>query len=127
MASCGSDRVILAGHSYAGIVITGAASHLGDRVAAIVYIDAYVATQGDSCWSLTTDHFRERMMIASRGDGIWMDVFGANDERAKPHPVATMIQGLALGPHVPTARRGPRARDEMAALAISGALRPRAR
>lgn len=40
--------VILVGHSYAGMVITGAASHAIDRVSVLIYLDAPVPRHGES-------------------------------------------------------------------------------
>ncbi|MEZ5789911.1 MAG: alpha/beta fold hydrolase [Nitratireductor sp.] len=37
--------VILVGHSYGGMVITGVASRLTDHIAALVYLDAFVPTE----------------------------------------------------------------------------------
>lgn len=42
------NDVILCGHSYGGMVITGVADRLGDRVKALVYLDAFVPEHGDS-------------------------------------------------------------------------------
>ncbi len=46
------DKVILCGHSYGGMVITQLADRLGDRVSAMVYLDAFVPEHGDSLISL---------------------------------------------------------------------------
>ena len=40
--------MILVGHSYGGMVITGVADRLGGRVKALVYLDAFVPEHGDS-------------------------------------------------------------------------------
>lgn len=40
--------VILCGHSYGGMVITGVADRLGDRIRALVYLDAFVPEDGQS-------------------------------------------------------------------------------
>lgn len=40
--------VILVGHSYGGMVITGVADRLSDRIRSLVYLDAFVAEHGDS-------------------------------------------------------------------------------
>ena len=40
--------VILVGHSYGGMVITGAASRAAERVRALVYVDAFVPADGQS-------------------------------------------------------------------------------
>lgn len=40
--------VILCGHSYGGMVITGVADRMADRIRSLVYLDAFVPEQGDS-------------------------------------------------------------------------------
>jgi pimeloyl-ACP methyl ester carboxylesterase len=42
------DDVILVGHSYGGMVITGVADRLGGRIKSLVYLDAFVPEHGDS-------------------------------------------------------------------------------
>lgn len=44
--------VVLVGHSYGGMVITGAADRAGDRLAHVVYLDAEVPTDGQSEFDL---------------------------------------------------------------------------
>ncbi len=39
---------VLCGHSYGGMVITGAADRIADRIATIVYLDAFIPTDGQS-------------------------------------------------------------------------------
>jgi len=45
--------VALLGFSYGGFVVTGALEHIGDRVAHLVYLDAFVPRDGDSLDALT--------------------------------------------------------------------------
>lgn len=45
--------VILVGHSYGGMVITGVADRVPDRVSRLIFIDAMVPNDGDSVQSLT--------------------------------------------------------------------------
>jgi pimeloyl-ACP methyl ester carboxylesterase len=45
--------VVLLGFSYGGLVVTGALEHIGDRVAHLVYLDAFVPGDGDSVGTLT--------------------------------------------------------------------------
>jgi pimeloyl-ACP methyl ester carboxylesterase len=42
------DHIVLVGHSYAGMVITGVAERVGERIAAIVYLDAAIPSDGQS-------------------------------------------------------------------------------
>jgi pimeloyl-ACP methyl ester carboxylesterase len=44
------NNAVLVGHSYAGVVITGVADRLPDRVGRLVYVDATVPRSGES-WS----------------------------------------------------------------------------
>jgi pimeloyl-ACP methyl ester carboxylesterase len=46
------DDVILVGHSYGGMVITGVADRLAARIKALVYLDAFVPNHEDSLMSL---------------------------------------------------------------------------
>lgn len=48
------DDVVLVGHSYAGMVITGATDRLPDRIGRLVYLDAVLPEPGES-WSSTHD------------------------------------------------------------------------
>src|SRR5690348_2763243 len=61
--------VTLVGYSYGGMVISAAADRAGGRVSRLVYIDAYVPQDGDSCWSLTTDEFRQTFAAGAAGSG----------------------------------------------------------
>jgi len=45
--------IVLLGFSYGGFVVTGALEHIGDRVAHLVYLDAFVPGDGESLASLT--------------------------------------------------------------------------
>ncbi|HXZ63443.1 MAG TPA: alpha/beta hydrolase [Streptosporangiaceae bacterium] len=45
--------IVLLGYSYGGMVVTGAVSHLADRVRHLVYLDAFVPADGQSLYDLT--------------------------------------------------------------------------
>lgn len=47
------NDIVLVGHSYGGMVITGAAGVLGGRIAHLVYVDAFVPGDGQSLYDLT--------------------------------------------------------------------------
>jgi pimeloyl-ACP methyl ester carboxylesterase len=46
------DGVVLLGFSYGGMVVSGALEHIGDRVASLVFLDAFVPSDGDSVYGL---------------------------------------------------------------------------
>lgn len=50
----GIERAVLVGHSYGGMVITGAADRLADRIAHRVYLDAFVPEHGESLHAVIT-------------------------------------------------------------------------
>jgi pimeloyl-ACP methyl ester carboxylesterase len=44
--------IVLVGHSYGGMPITGAADRIPKRIAHLVYVDAFLPSDGQSCWDL---------------------------------------------------------------------------
>ena len=61
--------IVLLGHSYGGMVATGVADRARDRVAQLIYLDAFVPRDGQSLLDLN-EPARPRMQEAARsGDG----------------------------------------------------------
>lgn len=90
------ERVVLVGHSYGGSVISAVADHDPDRVLALVYLDAFVPEDGDSCYAMTNEEQR-RWYIDGAGDtGDAVDPLPFFESRARPHPLATLIQRSRL-------------------------------
>jgi pimeloyl-ACP methyl ester carboxylesterase len=88
--------IILCGHSYGGMVITGVADRIPERINALVYIDAYIPQNGDSCFSLTSDEYRQLFVTGACKDGYTVAVPPGLDDRRRPHPLATFMQCLHL-------------------------------
>jgi pimeloyl-ACP methyl ester carboxylesterase len=64
--------VILIGHSYGGMVATGVAARARDRIAKLVYVDAFAPREGDSVISLTPEREKPlREAVARMGEG-WL-------------------------------------------------------
>ena len=89
-------RTVLVGHSYGGMVITGAADRDPSRINAIVYADAYVPDDGASVWSLTTQNYRDRFIAGVADDGLNCLPPAHLDSRCRPHPIATFLQAIRL-------------------------------
>jgi pimeloyl-ACP methyl ester carboxylesterase len=105
--------VVLVGHSYAGMVITGVGAQQFDRVSQLVYYDAFLPDDGQSALDLLPPdigrHFTES---AERdGDGWLMperplEPLGVHSAEAKawlaprmvPHPLATYTDKLHFNP-----------------------------
>jgi pimeloyl-ACP methyl ester carboxylesterase len=49
------EDTVLVGHSYGGMMISGVADRVPERVYALVYVDAFVPRDGDAAWDLATD------------------------------------------------------------------------
>ncbi len=86
---------VLVGHSYGGMVITGAADRLPERVDSLVYLDAVVPADGDSCWALVSDAER-RWYLDVVDTGFAVRPLPFFDPRATPHPLASLLQPLRL-------------------------------
>ncbi|MFZ0449157.1 MAG: alpha/beta hydrolase [Desulfatiglandaceae bacterium] len=63
--------IVLIGHSYGGMVATAVADRKPERLAHLVYLDAFVPRDGESLFDLHPDEVRSAMREAARtgGDG----------------------------------------------------------
>jgi pimeloyl-ACP methyl ester carboxylesterase len=62
--------VVLIGHSYGGMVATGVADRARDRIAQLIYLDAFVPRDGQSLADLVGPKGRARMQeLVKAGDG----------------------------------------------------------
>jgi pimeloyl-ACP methyl ester carboxylesterase len=90
------EDVTLVGHSYGGMVVAAAADRAGGRVSRVVHLDAYVPRDGESCWSSTTERYRQRFVAGAAADGFSVDPAGTLDGRSRPHPLASFLQAVRL-------------------------------
>lgn len=104
--------VVLVGHSYAGIVISGVADRAPERLRQLVYLDALLLESGKSIFSSFPKSVIDQRMAVIRetGGGVGAPValpppaFGVHDaqdarwvaRRMTPQPVGTYLQPLTL-------------------------------
>lgn len=88
--------VTLVGHSYGGMVISAAADRAGGRVSRLVHLDAYVPRDGESCWSATTEAYRQAFIAGAASTGYAVLPPAGGDPRRRPHPLASFTQTLRL-------------------------------
>jgi pimeloyl-ACP methyl ester carboxylesterase len=85
------DDVVLVGHSYAGMIITGVAERVRERIAHLVYIDAFVPDHGQSALQLLPDSIHDAFRRQAEADGGWrlrssdrqLDLWGLEDGPAR--------------------------------------------
>jgi len=106
--------VILLGHSYGGMIITGVADRAADRIRRLVYWNAFVPNNGESLNDMVPPIYVGLFdaIAAERGDGsvvlpfpIWREAFinDADLETAQrtydilnPHPLKTFSDKISL-------------------------------
>ncbi len=93
----GINDAMLVAHSYGGMVATGASDRLPGRIRSLVYIDAMVPSDGDAMWDLVGEGFHQAF-LGGTADGLTTMPPPDVDRRASPHPLATMLQPLRVGP-----------------------------
>jgi len=62
-------EIVLIGHSYGGMVATGVADRARDRVAQLIYLDAFVPDDGQSLFDLNEPARPHMQELAKAGDG----------------------------------------------------------
>ncbi|MGY4314399.1 alpha/beta fold hydrolase [Bradyrhizobium sp. JR3.5] len=61
--------IVLVGHSYGGMVATGVADRVRERIAQLIYIDAFVPRDGQSLFDLNEAAIDKMREAARNGDG----------------------------------------------------------
>ena len=59
------SNVLLVGHSYAGMVVTGAADRERARVAGLMYVDAFLPESGQSLWDIAGPEGKAKQQAAA--------------------------------------------------------------
>lgn len=111
-------QVVLVGHSYGGMVITGAADAMHERIAALVYLDAFVPEDGKAVWDYFLPERRVGMIEGAQANGgrvppVPGERFNVNpadrawvDGKCTPMALACFIERIKLsGAHEKVARR----------------------
>ncbi|NRB30066.1 MAG: alpha/beta hydrolase [Rhizobiaceae bacterium] len=100
--------VVLVGHSYGGMIVTGAASHLSERIKALVYLDAFVPTKsGMPANQMATPERAAEIRASIRPDGTiapngferWAadpEAIAMLKQKCTPHPAACFGKGVTL-------------------------------
>ncbi len=100
--------VVLVGHSYAGMVITGVVAQAPERVRSVVYVDAYLPAEGQNMLDMVPEPIRSSFTDAAASHGGLVmpappaELLAVNpadrawvDARCTPHPYASFLERVA--------------------------------
>lgn len=94
--------VILVGHSMAGMIITGVADKIPERISRLIYLDAILPENGENSMDLLVPELRKvtEHMIQTQGDGWLFPVIADSKEeitdRHRPHPFRVWTDKLNM-------------------------------
>lgn len=100
--------IVLVGHSYGGVLISGLAEGLYQSISSLVFLDAFVPQSGDSMATIASQPVRETIAkLAASGETtikpVAAAVFGVNekdrgwvDAMCTPHPLATFTAPITI-------------------------------
>lgn len=103
-------NVVLVGHSYAGMVVTGVCDQRPERIAHVIYLDAFLPESGQSLYDLVPPAARARAREETKAKGQGYQAFAPSaaiwgvtgpllddiNKRMTPHPAMTSEQPLIL-------------------------------
>ena len=92
--------VILVGHSYGGMVITGVAGLMAERLRALFYLDAFLPHDGQSLWEIADEPARRHYLEAQRDHPGMIAPFAqppGPGRRLSNHPLLTLTEPVRTG------------------------------
>lgn len=85
------DGIVLVGHSYGGMVITGVAEQLRNRISAIVHLDAFMPENGQSLYEINHSSPPPASYFhVNASDLAWVD------SKLTPHPIKCFTEELRV-------------------------------
>ena len=89
--------IVLLGHSYGGMVITGVADRIPERIKQLVYLDAFLPLDGESVMTIRPAGAMDISKMAK--DGFIIPAWVKPDKlppKDVPHPLKTLTDPIAL-------------------------------
>lgn len=97
----GLSDIILVGHSYGGMVVTGVSALRGNRIRSIIYLDAFLPQDGEALWDIVDDATRAMYIQNQKATpGLIQPIFPMPEGRAgrvSGHPLLTLLEPVRLG------------------------------
>ena len=92
----GLSDIILAGHSYGGMIITEVANRLGGAIRALVYADAFLPRDGEALWDIADDPSRQHYIDAQRDQPGLVAPFPGSPSYLTRHPLLTLLEPVRM-------------------------------
>jgi len=104
----GLADVILCGHSYGGMVISGVAEEMASAIRSIVFLDAFVPQNGEAVANLTGPAVQDALRAGQQKGDIGIpprpaEAFGVNpadrawvDANCVPQPIGTFTEAMTI-------------------------------
>lgn len=105
--------IVLVGHSYGGMVVTGVAEQCADRISSIVYLDAFLPLDGQSLYDIVgsahpssggmVDPFPAEFFAVNEKDRAWVDRMTTPQSEAtfsQPLQVTDKVEGIGKKTYV---------------------------
>jgi len=104
----GLADVILCGHSYGGMVISGVAEEMASTIRSIVFLDAFVPQNGEAVANLTGPAVQDALRAGQQKGDIGIpprpaEAFGVNpadrawvDSKCVPQPIGTFTEAMTI-------------------------------
>ena len=103
-------NVVLVGHSFGGIAVTGVADRMAQRLRQLIYLDSLILQNGQCAFDLLEPAIvQSRLQAAQANGGVWIEppppsFFGVTEAddlaflqgRLTPHPLGTYTSPLKL-------------------------------
>ena len=90
------EDVVLVGHAYAGFVITGVAERVPERIAAIVFLDAFMPSNGQSFADLTGMTNLPELVPVPAQPGASEASRALSVRKSTPQPRGTFVEKLKV-------------------------------
>lgn len=89
--------IVLVGHSYGGMVISGVADRVPDRIRKLIFLDAFVPNEGESVKSMQGEAFNGMLRMEKDGYLVppWVKA-GQKPPMDVPHPLKTLTEQVSF-------------------------------
>ena len=90
------DDIVLIGHSYGGMVVTGVADSLAERIKHLIYVDAFIPNDHESLMDIAGDTAWLKKMTSGNFVVPFWVAPDQSPPKDVPHPINTLTEKIIL-------------------------------